>query len=344
MCCIGAIIASYFVIANLLYGEFVDGLEYLQVTVPLFYNRYRYIMLVMGIMRERILFNNTLNSMENDPVYGRNLDYKYNELSTENEKALLDVKSSHRDLINDLVDVLVALDSPAFCETVVKDTIAGADTLVSTFEIKNIGVKTTTSYQALIDTIYRGCEAARLGKFLIMRKLYGQFKINYNYGDYDRRTPLYYAARGDRMSSVVYLIDEAKVAINTLDRWGATAMDYTIVGSSMESIFIERKGIRTQKEQIKVPLNASVNLTDNQARLMYAIFYGDMDTLQVLDNIGSKFDFADIDGRMPLHIAASEGKLDIVKFLLNKGADITKTDNRGNTAKDDAAREKHAQI
>lgn len=125
------------------------------------------------------------------------------------------------------------------------DTIVGADTLVSNLQTNNIGKKSTAAYQSLIDTIYKGCEDERLGKFLIMRSLYGQMKINYNYPDYDRRTTLYYAVRGDKMSSVVYQLDESKVAINTLDRWGATAMDYTIMGSTMESIFIKRNGKRT---------------------------------------------------------------------------------------------------
>lgn len=74
--------------------------------------------------------------------------------------------------------------------------------------------------------------------------------------------------------------------------------------------------------------------------MMYAVFYGDLDTLQVLDNMGVKFDFADRDGRTPLHIASSEGYLDIVKYLLNKGANITKVDSRGNTPRNDAFREK----
>lgn len=140
---------------------------------------------------------------------------------------------------------MAILDSPAFCDIVMENTIAGADTLVMDARSNNYGVKTTTAYQSLIDTIYKGCEASRLGKFLIMRSLYSKMKINYNFGDYDRKTALYYAVRGDKMASVVYLLDEAKVAINTMDRWGATAMDYTIVGSTMESIFIKRKGVRT---------------------------------------------------------------------------------------------------
>jgi hypothetical protein len=43
---------------------------YLQKIVPIFYNRYRYLMLIFGVARERIVFNNTLNSMELDPDYG----------------------------------------------------------------------------------------------------------------------------------------------------------------------------------------------------------------------------------------------------------------------------------
>lgn len=82
----GLVIASYFVLSYILHENFIDGLQYLQDTTPSFFDRYRYLILIFGIGRERVLFNTTfLNSMEFDPMYGQNLDYKYNDLSTDNE-------------------------------------------------------------------------------------------------------------------------------------------------------------------------------------------------------------------------------------------------------------------
>ena len=48
---------------------------------------------------------------------------------------------------------------------------------------------------------------------------------------------------------------------------------------------------------------------------------------------------SDYEGRTALHIAASEGHLNIVKYLVNHGSDVDIKDSRGNTALDDAIRE-----
>lgn len=47
----------------------------------------------------------------------------------------------------------------------------------------------------------------------------------------------------------------------------------------------------------------------------------------------------DYDGRTALNIAASEGHLDIVKYLVSKGADLSIKDARGNDPLSDAIRE-----
>ncbi len=44
----------------------------------------------------------------------------------------------------------------------------------------------------------------------------------------------------------------------------------------------------------------------------------------------------DYDGRTPLSIAASEGHLELVKYLVNHGSNVLHRDARGNTAIDDA--------
>jgi ankyrin repeat protein len=48
-------------------------------------------------------------------------------------------------------------------------------------------------------------------------------------------------------------------------------------------------------------------LTDNQVRLFWAVYYGDLNTVQLLDKIGVSMKIKDFDSRTPLHIAASEG-------------------------------------
>lgn len=50
--------------------------------MPIFYNRFHYLMLAFTMMRERIILNNKMTSFEIDHDYGNNIDYLYLDLST----------------------------------------------------------------------------------------------------------------------------------------------------------------------------------------------------------------------------------------------------------------------
>lgn len=54
--------------------------------------------------------------------------------------------------------------------------------------------------------------------------------------------------------------------------------------------------------------------------------------------------FRDYDFRTPLHLAASEGHVDICRFLVAKGAQINRVDRWGGSPLDDAHRHKHAAV
>ena len=89
-----------------------------------------------------------------------------------------------------------------------------------------------------------------------------------------------------------------------------------------------------------------VNLTAglDEFRLIYAAFYGDLYMLQDLFNIGVGLDGQDYDARSALHLASSEGKLEAVKFLVEKGANIYIKDSRGSDPLDDAIRENRTHV
>ena len=44
-------------------------------------------------------------------------------------------------------------------------------------------------------------------------------------GDYDNRTALYYAVRGNQLGAVKFLVNLG-VPVNPIDRWGGTPMNY----------------------------------------------------------------------------------------------------------------------
>ena len=54
--------------------------------------------------------------------------------------------------------------------------------------------------------------------------------------------------------------------------------------------------------------------------------------------------FSDYDRRSALHVAASDGQLDVVKLLISKGANPNKSDRWGGSPLDDAMRERHADV
>ena len=66
--------------------------------------------------------------------------------------------------------------------------------------------------------------------------------------------------------------------------------------------------------------------------------------MKVLHILNWKINSYDYDGRSALGIAASEGHLDAVKYLVVHGADINHRDARGNDALADAIREKRGAV
>ena len=68
--------------------------------------------------------------------------------------------------------------------------------------------------------------------------------------------------------------------------------------------------------------------------LLEAASENDCYTIREVISKGVSVNFADYDKRTPLHLAAAEGKVEVVRFLLEKGAVSTK-DRWGNTPLDD---------
>lgn len=68
----------------------------------------------------------------------------------------------------------------------------------------------------------------------------------------------------------------------------------------------------------------------------------EVDTL--LSKMPGLVNFRDYDRRTPLHIAASEGHLEICKLLLERGSKINRSDRWGGAPLDDAHRHKHIEV
>ena len=75
--------------------------------------------------------------------------------------------------------------------------------------------------------------------------------------------------------------------------------------------------------------------------LCWAASQGDLGEIQRLVAVGANLDEADYDGRTCIHLAASEGHMNILKFLIGKKVKTDPRDRWGGTPLDDAKRHGH---
>lgn len=68
------IMISQFILVNYLNQSFLDNLVRLQLYVPNMFNRFRFLLLGYTMMRERILYNNSMKSYDTRTGYANDLD------------------------------------------------------------------------------------------------------------------------------------------------------------------------------------------------------------------------------------------------------------------------------
>lgn len=80
-------------------------------------------------------------------------------------------------------------------------------------------------------------------------------------------------------------------------------------------------------------------------KLLQAAALGNEDAMNAILAIYPKFvNFRDYDRRTALHVAASEGRLEICKYLIDMGARINRSDRWGGSPLDDASRQRHKEL
>ena len=181
------------------------------------------------------------------------------------------------------------------------------------------------------------CGAAHKGSVKELRDLM-QRGAPVNVGDYDRRTALHLAASEGMLEVVKYLVDEAKAKHSPQDRWGNTPLDDALRGShAAVAAFLEGKNA--------VKSDAAFKGTDWSSLLCAAAHKGDIGELSALVVKGAPVNVGDYDRRTAIHLAASEGQLAVVKYLVIEAkAETSPEDRWGNTPLDDARRAWHAEV
>lgn len=88
----------------------------------------------------------------------------------------------------------------------------------------------------------------------------------------------------------------------------------------------------------------SLPLRALESEMIYAAADGDLAAMRRLQALGIELDVAGYDLRTPLHLAAAEGRLEVVRFLLERGIDVAPRDRWGATPQQDAHRNGHWRI
>ena len=154
--------------------------------------------------------------------------------------------------------------------------------------------------------------------------------ISCNAGDYDGRTALHLGACEGNNKVVEYLLlPMNKCNPGTSDRWGISPLfDAIKHGNLSVARILYENGARLSKGKAATFLcTAAAN--------------GDSSLLQMLFECGVETNIGDYDYRYPIHLAAAEGEVISVEFLVYAHADISVKDRWGRTPLDDAIAEGH---
>ena len=171
--------------------------------------------------------------------------------------------------------------------------------------------------------------------------------------DYDLRTPLHLAAAEGQASVVAFYIEQAKTAaldLSPRDRWGGTPLDDAYIHGHRGIVeMLEQAGggrgeCPSRTEQI-TPTASQVHAhVDQTDELIWAASVGDLSYIRRLVARGVPLDSADYDHRTPLHLAASEGHINIVCYLVDQRVELSPKDRWGGTPLADALRHEHTEV
>eukprot|EP00854_Cymbomonas_tetramitiformis_P001012 gene1012-1537_t len=168
--------------------------------------------------------------------------------------------------------------------------------------------------------------------------------------DYDRRSPLHLACVNGCRNVCEWLITEAKVDVNFVDRFGNTPLMGAVLGKHDACIrLLKEKGGKVLEEGFLVSLEDSCVLNTHRTselpkmdaqyiELIYLASEGILPGLRQSRELLSSGIVKDYDDRTPLHLAAANGKLEAVDYLLSIEVAVNAVDRFGLTPLEGAMR------
>ena len=198
-------------------------------------------------------------------------------------------------------------------------------------------VRRESSVNARINMAAALCDAASAGNLDLLRELVQTKTYPVDAGDYDARTALHLASSEGRLDVVRSLIEELGCDHSCADRWGGTPLDDAIRQSHADV----EEYLKSQGACKTAHLEAISSAVGNRAgELCDAAFVGDAAELKRLVlHEDCDVNASDYDSRTALHIAASEGRVNIVQLLVTGlQANPSPEDRWGGTPLQDALR------
>jgi hypothetical protein len=153
-------------------------------------------------------------------------------------------------------------------------------------------------------------------------------------GDYDLRYPFHIAASEGEVEAIAFLVKMAKEdqdKISCMDRWGGTPLgdaergfDKNAPGTDLHEAFkecvrlLKEAGAKSDQRGRFETIDTPVDEAPEAGEIIQAAADGDMDTLVRMCAQGKDLYCCDYDSRTAMHLAACNGHLDIIQFLLSK--------------------------
>jgi ankyrin repeat protein len=158
----------------------------------------------------------------------------------------------------------------------------------------------------------------------ILKKLKNEIK-SLNSHDFTKKNPLHIAAINGHKEIAEFLINNC-VSLNELDDNKNTPLNYACINKHKDvALLLNIKG---------GILNMKSEMGDLLCKLA---FEGDLDTIKLFHICGANLMTSNFDGRTLAHIAAAEGNLEIVKYLIEEtNYNIMVSDRWGYTPHDEA--------
>jgi ankyrin repeat protein len=170
------------------------------------------------------------------------------------------------------------------------------------------------------------CQAAYEGDLDHVRRLI-ENRASPSACDYDRRSALHLACCEGHAEIVKYLL-EVQADPHARDRFDGTSLDDAVRHS------------HAQLQKILYDHGARLNGEKYAFKICEAAAQGDLDIIRTLVENGVDTAIGDYDGRTALHLAASQGEVSVLNYLLEKEPplDVNCVDRVGGTPLEDAMR------